>query len=107
MVNASEHVNAGFTDYSISLQPCEHITVVLGRVSSLSAEIFGDTSSFKAWTLAHGCTERDSCPLVLYLLNESGKPAHCEGEKHFGDQLPHLCKRMPLIEIEQIIPCET
>ena len=51
MVNASEHVNAGFTDYSISLQPCEHITVVLGHVSSLSTEIFGDTSSFKEWTL--------------------------------------------------------
>ena len=51
MINASEHVNAGFTDYSISLQPCEHITVVLGHVSSLSVEIFGDTSSFNEWNL--------------------------------------------------------
>jgi len=51
MVNSSEHVNAGFTDYSINLQPCEHITVVLGHVSSLSSEIFGETSSFEEWTL--------------------------------------------------------
>jgi hypothetical protein len=50
-IEASEHVTAGFFDYSITLRPCEDITVVLGHVSSLSTEIFGDTSAFDKWTL--------------------------------------------------------
>ena len=49
-IEASEHVTAGFFDYSISLQSCEDIAVVLGHVSSLSKEIFGDTSVFERWT---------------------------------------------------------
>jgi hypothetical protein len=48
-VNASEHVTAGFTDYSITLQPCTEITVVLGHVSTLSEDLFGDTSAFSNW----------------------------------------------------------
>ena len=50
-IEASEHVTAGFFDYSITLQSCEDITIVLGHVSSLSTEIFGDTSAFDQWTL--------------------------------------------------------
>jgi len=50
-IRASEHVNAGFTDYSLTLQPCPEITVVFGHISSLTEEIFGDTSSFTDWNL--------------------------------------------------------
>jgi len=50
-IEASEHVTAGFFDYSITLRSCEDITVVLGHVSSLSTEIFGGTSAFDKWTL--------------------------------------------------------
>jgi len=50
-ISASEHVNAGFTDYSIRLQPMADITVNFGHVSSLSEELFGDTSSLEGWTL--------------------------------------------------------
>ncbi len=50
-IEASEHVTAGFFDYSVTLRPCEDITVVLGHVASLSKEIFGDTSAFDKWTL--------------------------------------------------------
>jgi hypothetical protein len=50
-IEASEHVTAGFFDYSIMLRSCEDITIVLGHVSSLSTEIFGDTSAFDKWTL--------------------------------------------------------
>ena len=50
-IEASEHVTAGFFDYSITLRSCEDITIVLGHVSSLSTEIFGDTSAFDKWTL--------------------------------------------------------
>ncbi|MFC1944708.1 hypothetical protein ACFLX5_04390 [Chloroflexota bacterium] len=50
-ITASEHFNAGFADYSINLQPCEHVIIILGHVSSLSAAIFGDTLSFENWTL--------------------------------------------------------
>ena len=50
-VNASEHVTAGFTDYTITLQPCTEITVVLGHVSTLSEDLFGDTSVFGDWRL--------------------------------------------------------
>ena len=50
-IEASEHVTAGFVDYSITLRPCEDITVVLSHLSSLSTEIFGDTSAFDTWTL--------------------------------------------------------
>jgi DNA-binding beta-propeller fold protein YncE len=52
-IEASEHVTAGFPDYSITLRTCEDITVVLGHVSSLSTEIFGDTSAFDRWTLVN------------------------------------------------------
>ena len=50
-IEASEHVAAGFFDYSITLRSGEDITVVLGHVHSLSTEIFGDTSAFDQWTL--------------------------------------------------------
>jgi hypothetical protein len=49
-IQASEHVTAGFHDYSITLRACEDIMVVLGHVSSLSEDIFGDTSAFDEWT---------------------------------------------------------
>ena len=48
-VKASQHVRAGFTDYSIILQPCQEITVVLGHVTSLETEVFGDTEGFQDW----------------------------------------------------------
>jgi len=51
VVNAFEHVNAGITDYSVRLQPCEEITVVFAHVTSLSEDIFGDTSDFTEWDL--------------------------------------------------------
>jgi hypothetical protein len=52
-IEASEHVTAGFFDYSVTLRACEDITVVLGHVSSLSTEIFGDTAAFDQWTLTN------------------------------------------------------
>jgi len=48
---ASEHVKAGFADYNIFLKPCDDITVMFYHVSSLSRDIFGDTSSFTTWHL--------------------------------------------------------
>ena len=51
MVSASEHVEAGFTDYNIFLKPCEEITVMFYHASSLAEDIFGDTFSFTDWTL--------------------------------------------------------
>jgi hypothetical protein len=50
-IEACEHITAGFYDYSITLRSSEDITIVLGHVSSLSPEIFGDTSAFDRWTL--------------------------------------------------------
>jgi len=50
-IRASNHVTAGFTDYSIILRPCEEITVVFGHVSSLSADLFGDITSYDDWRL--------------------------------------------------------
>jgi hypothetical protein len=50
-IEASQHVRAGFTDYSIILQPCPEITVVFGHVTSLETEVFGDTESFQDWRL--------------------------------------------------------
>lgn len=50
-IRASEHVTAGFTDYSITLKPCEDITIVFGHVSSLLADLFGDSSSYQDWRL--------------------------------------------------------
>jgi hypothetical protein len=49
-IEAKEHITAGFVDYSITLRPCDDVTVVLGHVSSLSTEIFGDSSAFNKWT---------------------------------------------------------
>jgi len=48
---ANEHVNASFADYNIFLKPCEDITVMFYHASSLSEDIFGDTSSFDDWAL--------------------------------------------------------
>lgn len=48
---ASEHVTAGFTDYSIVLQPCAPITLELAHVRSLETSIFGDVSTLAGWTL--------------------------------------------------------
>ncbi|MDP6510913.1 MAG: hypothetical protein QGH23_06880, partial [Dehalococcoidia bacterium] len=50
-VLADEHVTAGFTDYSMTLKSCEDITIVFGHISSLSADLFGDTSSYEDWRL--------------------------------------------------------
>jgi len=50
-VSASEHVNAGFTDYTIFLKPCEDVSVMFYHVSSLSEDIFGDVSSSAGWVL--------------------------------------------------------
>lgn len=48
-IRATEYVNAGTSDYQITLQSCEEITVELGHVGSLSANLFGDTSSYGGW----------------------------------------------------------
>lgn len=50
-VGASEHIEAGFTDYNIFLKPCDDVTVMFYHVSSLSEDIFGDTSFSADWTL--------------------------------------------------------
>jgi hypothetical protein len=52
-VNAIEHLHAGITDYSIELQSGESLHVRLGHVSSLSENVFGDTTSFKAWEMTN------------------------------------------------------
>ena len=49
-IRASEHVNAGFADYNIFLEPCDDITVMFYHASSLSQDIFGDTSLSAGWT---------------------------------------------------------
>lgn len=36
-INGSEHVDEGFTDYSITLQPCDELKLVFGHVTSLSS----------------------------------------------------------------------
>jgi len=51
MIAASEHVKAGFTDYTLFLKPCEDITVMFYHVSSLSKDVFGDTSASAGWRL--------------------------------------------------------
>ncbi|MFC2038898.1 hypothetical protein ACFLUG_03915, partial [Chloroflexota bacterium] len=48
---ASEHVNAGFADYMVHMEPHPDITFMFYHVSTLSEEIFGDTSSFSTWKL--------------------------------------------------------
>ncbi len=48
-IRADEHVTAGFTDYSITLKPCKDITVIFGHLTSLSEDVFGDTSSYGEW----------------------------------------------------------
>jgi len=52
-VNAIEHLQAGITDYSIELQKGENIHIRLGHVSSLSEDVFGDTTSFQAWEMTN------------------------------------------------------
>lgn len=55
-VSASQHVKAGFTDFSLELQPCRDVTVVFGHISSLEADVFGDTTAFSGWTLSNEYT---------------------------------------------------
>jgi len=50
-VRASEHLGAGFADFTLTLSPCEEITVVFMHLSALLEDIFGDTSSFQDWQL--------------------------------------------------------
>jgi outer membrane protein assembly factor BamB len=50
-VSASEHVKAGFTDYSIFMGPCDEVTVMFYHVSSLSESIFGNISLSDGWRL--------------------------------------------------------
>lgn len=58
-VSASQHVNAGFTDFDISLQPCDRVRIVLGHVSSLAPELFGETDLEDGWTLVNEYTTGD------------------------------------------------
>ncbi len=48
-IRADEYVTAGFTDYSITLKACEDITVSFGHLTSLSEDVFRDTSSYAEW----------------------------------------------------------
>ena len=48
-IGAEERRESGLTDYVMTLKLCEDIRLVFGHVSSLSADLFGDTSSFKDW----------------------------------------------------------
>jgi len=52
-VSASQHVNAGFTDFTLEMQPCADVAVVFGHITSLDSEVFGDTTSFTDWTLSN------------------------------------------------------
>jgi len=52
-VNAIEHVKAGIVDYNINFVQGNSLHVRLGHVSSLSEDIFGDTSSFKNWEMTN------------------------------------------------------
>ena len=58
-ISASEHVNAGFADYNIFLKPCDDITVMFYHASSLSKDIFGDTSLTAGWSLGSEYTTGD------------------------------------------------
>ncbi len=51
LIWASEHVNAGFADYNVILQPYDSITVMFFHVSTLNSAVFGDTSDFSSWYL--------------------------------------------------------
>ena len=52
-IRASEHVNAGITDYAINLETEEypHITIVFLHISSLCEDLFGDISDPNGWKL--------------------------------------------------------
>jgi len=52
-IYASQHVRAGYTDFSLDLRPCEDVTVVFGHITSLAIAVFGDTTSFQDWELSH------------------------------------------------------
>ena len=55
-ISASQHVNAGFTDFTLELSPCQEVTVVFMHITSLDPGIFGDTSSFDGWALSNEYT---------------------------------------------------
>ena len=44
-----ERRESGLTDYAMTLKLCKDVTLLFGHVSSLSVDLFGDTSSFKDW----------------------------------------------------------
>ena len=48
---ASQHVNAGFVDFNVILQPYDTIRVMFYHVSTLDSEVFGDTSDYASWHL--------------------------------------------------------
>jgi hypothetical protein len=48
---ASEHVNAGFADFNVIMQPYDTIRVMFYHVSTLNPAVFGDTSDFSSWYL--------------------------------------------------------
>jgi len=50
-VNAIEHVKAGIVDYNINFTQGSNLHIRLGHVSSLSEDVFGDTSSFENWEM--------------------------------------------------------
>lgn len=50
---ASEHVSAGFTDYSILFDLGDSVTMQLGHVSSLAETVFGDVSTLTGWDLVN------------------------------------------------------
>ncbi|MGB2982825.1 MAG: hypothetical protein WBC63_03055, partial [Candidatus Bipolaricaulia bacterium] len=52
-VSASQHVTAGFTDFTLDLSPCEDVIVRFMHISSLDPDVFGDTSSFEGWDLSN------------------------------------------------------
>jgi len=48
---ATEHLTAGYTDYGITLAPCQDVTIEFGHVTSLAPSVFGDVASLAGWTL--------------------------------------------------------
>ncbi len=46
--SASEHVNAGLLDFSITLE-CGDVALVLGHVTTLAESVFGNTADLSGW----------------------------------------------------------
>lgn len=55
-ISASHHVNANFTDFDVTFELQEDVDMRFAHISSLRAEIFGNTTDLSGWTLENEYT---------------------------------------------------